>query len=60
MAMVNNSDDEHMADDEFNDFTISKDNIFFSEEKKRRNLKTYQPSQEATQDSQAFQTHVFI
>jgi hypothetical protein len=33
MAVVNNSNDKHMANDEFNDFTISEDNIFFSEEK---------------------------
>ena len=33
MAAVNDSDDENMADDEFNNFVISEDNMFFSEEK---------------------------
>ena len=32
MAAVNDSNDENMADDKFNDFTISEDNMFFSEE----------------------------
>jgi hypothetical protein len=38
MAMVNNSDDEHMADNEFNNFTILKNDIFFSEEENKEEI----------------------
>jgi hypothetical protein len=38
MAMVNDSDDEHMADDQFNNFTISEDDIFFSEEEEEEEI----------------------
>ena len=32
MAAVNDSDDENMADNKFDNFTISEDDMFFSEE----------------------------
>ena len=38
MAIVNNSDDEHMADDEFDDFTISEDDIFFSDKESKEEI----------------------
>ena len=56
MAAVNDSDDENMADD---DFTISEDNMFFSEEDER-NQKTHQPAQETTQDRRILQVFLPI
>ena len=35
MAIANDSGDEHMADDEFNNFTILEDDIFFSDEENK-------------------------
>ena len=32
MAVVSNSDDENMADDEFNDFTVLNDDLFFEDD----------------------------
>ena len=39
MAAVNDSDDENMANDEFDDFTISEDDMFFSEEEHEEGIK---------------------
>jgi hypothetical protein len=39
MAMVNNSDDEHMADDKFNNFTNQKTTYSFQKKKKRKKFK---------------------
>ena len=39
MAAVNDSNDENMADDEFNDFTISEDDMVFSEEEDKEGIK---------------------
>jgi hypothetical protein len=37
MAITSNSDNGHMANNKFNDFTISEDNLFFSEEENEKN-----------------------
>ena len=39
MAAVNDSDDENMADDKFDNFTISEDNMFLSEEEDEEGIK---------------------
>jgi hypothetical protein len=39
MAMVNNSDDEHMAYDKFNNFTNQKTTYSFQKKKKRKKFK---------------------
>ena len=38
MAAVNNSNDKNMADNEFDDFTISEDDMFFSEEENKEGI----------------------
>ena len=38
MAIANDSDDEHMANDEFDDFAISEDDIFFSDEESKEEI----------------------
>ena len=38
MAIVNNSNDEHMADNEFNNFTISEDDISFSDKESEEEI----------------------
>ena len=38
MVVANDSGDKHMANDEFNDFTISEDNLFFSEEENKEEI----------------------
>ena len=39
IAAVNNSDDENMANDKFDDLTISEDDMFFSEEEDKEEIK---------------------
>ena len=39
MAAVNDSNDENMANDKFDDFTISEDDMFFSEEEDKEGIK---------------------
>ena len=39
MAAVNDSDDENMADNKFDNLTISEDDMFFSEEEDKEGIK---------------------